>query len=104
MSALALVLLLAAGQTEPTEPIVLDLPQPDRLVVGVDYLYWFIRNTAVPPLATSGPPGSTAVLGQPGTTVVYGDDRLTSRHDDRYIGVRFGGDWRLGDDRTFAVH
>jgi Putative beta barrel porin-7 (BBP7) len=103
MPAFAIVLLLCAGQTEPidVEPSVAPAP---RLEVSADYLYWFIRSERVPPLVTTGPAGSTATIGQPGTQVVYGDDRLESRHDDRYIGIRFGLDWWFDNARTFALH
>ena len=102
MSAFALVLLLSAGQTEPID---VDPPVAAPSVeVSADYLYWFIRNTAVPPLLTTGPANSTATIGQPGTQIAYGDDRLQSRHDDRYIGLRFVLDWWLDDARTVALH
>jgi hypothetical protein len=103
MSAFAIVLLLSVGQieVEPIEPATAAAP---RIEVGVDYLYWFIRSEATPPLVTAGPAGGTATLGQSGTQTVYGDDRLESRHGDRYIGVRFGLDWWFDDAHTFALH
>jgi Putative beta barrel porin-7 (BBP7) len=105
MSALALVFLLSVGQTEPIEfDPATTVDSAPRLQVSADYLYWFLRSEAVPPLLTTGPASSTATIGQPGTQLVYGDDRLESRHDDRYVGVRFGLDWWLDDARTFALH
>ncbi|HEX3314166.1 MAG TPA: BBP7 family outer membrane beta-barrel protein [Gemmataceae bacterium] len=105
MSAIALVLLLAVGQTEVTEIEMPPVPGPaPRLEAEADYLYWFIRSMRTPPLLTTGPAGGFAVLGQPGTQIVYGDDRLESRHDDRYVGVRFGFDWWFDEERTFALH
>ena len=68
------------------------------------YVYWFIRSMKVPPLLTTGPAGGFAVVGQPGTETLYGDDRLESRHGDRYVGVRFGFDWWFDEERTFALH
>jgi hypothetical protein len=58
----------------------------------------------VPALLTTGPTGSAAVLGDPDTAVLYGDDRLRSRHDDRFVGVQIRGDWWLDDDQSFGIN
>lgn len=53
------------------DPCTVCKPTP-RLWGSLEYLVWFNRNEAVPPLATVGPPGSFGVLTSPGTAVVLG--------------------------------
>ncbi len=74
----------------------------DRVHFRADYLYWWLNRLKTPPLLTSGPAGSSAIIGDPGTTILRGGDRITSRHD-RYIGVRGGFDWWFGADRIWGV-
>lgn len=69
----------------------------------VDYVYWFLRRMYAPALLTTGPTGSAGILGAPDTTIVHGNDRLHSRHGDRYIGVRLRGDWWLDDAQSFGL-
>ncbi|MCS6851393.1 MAG: BBP7 family outer membrane beta-barrel protein [Gemmataceae bacterium] len=58
-----------------------------------DYLLWWTKGQAVPPLVTTSPPGTArvdaGVLGVPGTTIVLGDDYLSD-------GVRSGGRFLAG--------
>jgi hypothetical protein len=42
-------------------------------------------------------------LDQPDTRVAYGDQRLETRHDDRFIGGRFRLGWWLDDEQTCAL-
>jgi hypothetical protein len=63
------------------------------LAVGGEYLVWFLREGHVPPLLTTGPFPSGGRLGEPGTQVLYGDERLETRHDDRFVGTRVSLDW-----------
>lgn len=83
------------------EPIPLDLPledteefvpKPGFKVYG-EYLVWWLRRGYAPPILTAGTPATQGVLGQPGTRVIYGDEWLETRHDDRFIGGRFGAEW-----------
>jgi hypothetical protein len=52
----------------------------DTTWFAAEYLYWFQKGGAVPPLVTTSPAGTArddaGVLGTPGATVVFGDDRL----------------------------
>jgi hypothetical protein len=70
-----------AGAVKPsaTAPAVTCLPEPctvckpaPRLWGGLEYLVWFNRNEAVPPLATLGPSRGFGVLTTPGTVVALG--------------------------------
>jgi hypothetical protein len=96
----------AVAPPTPAEPPVFepaaDAPA-DRLSIDVDFLYWFLERMRVPALLTTGTPASGGVLGEIGTDTIYGDDRLDSRHD-RYVGVRFGVDYWLNDDRTVGLN
>jgi hypothetical protein len=91
--------------TATTEPLPVDDPPAGdwRLYGETDYLMWWLREGRTPPLVTTGPAGSQGVLGQPGTSVLYGDDRLQTRHDDRFFGGRFRvGGW-LDEEQRFAL-
>jgi hypothetical protein len=79
-----LVLTLLCAQDLPPE-----FASPIERRAGGEYVLWWLRRGYVPPVLTTGPPGSTGVLGQPGTSVVYGDERLETRHGDRFCGGRF---------------
>jgi hypothetical protein len=58
-----------------------------------EYILWSLREGRVPALLTTGPTATEGVLGQKGTRVLYGDDRLPTRHDDRFNGVRLSLAW-----------
>jgi hypothetical protein len=45
---------------------------PNRFYFSGEYLLWWIKDSHVPPLVTTGPVGSNGVLGAPGTTVLFG--------------------------------
>src|ERR1700730_14776252 len=53
-----------------------------------EYLLWWLREGRVPPLLTTGSFANGGVLGASDTTVLYGDERLKTRHDDRFNGIR----------------
>jgi hypothetical protein len=91
---LAIVCLLAVPAQEPYAPTQVELapwsPVPNiETKVGGEYVVWWIRRGYIPPVVTTGPAGSQGILGQPGTSIVYGDERLETRHNDRFIGGRF---------------
>ena len=47
-----------------------------------EYLLWWTKGSQLPPLVTTGLPGTTPLpgaLGQTGTTVIYGDSDISSR-------------------------
>src|SRR5262249_49086607 len=88
-------------------PVVMEDPAPPACPCGHwsvtgEYLLWFLREGRVPPLLTTSSFSSGGRLGQPDTQVLYGDDRLQTRHDDRFIGtpVRLG--W-TNTDQAFGV-
>jgi hypothetical protein len=67
-----------------------------------EYLVWFLREGRVPPLLTTGSFASGGRLGEPDTQVLYGDNRLETRHDDRFVGTRITLGW-LEPGGTFGV-
>jgi hypothetical protein len=116
---LPIVLILAVGtpwQAFAQSEHALDLPvtgenpfqgllaasSATQVNVSLDFLYFYMTDLRVPPLVTTGPPGSQAVYGEPGTVVLRGDGRLPTRHT-RYIGVRANLDWWFRDDSPFGV-
>jgi hypothetical protein len=110
----------AAGQELPAEaaalfpsvvsedsPVVMeDFAPPARSYghwsVDAEYLVWFLREGRVPPLLTTSSFSSGGRLGQPDTQVLYGDDRLQTRHDDRFVGTRIRLGW-INADQTFGI-
>jgi hypothetical protein len=77
------------AESLPIEPAC----SPDRLIVGGDYLMWWLREGRVPAILTTGDPASQGRLGDPSTRIVYGDQRLDTRHDDRFFGGRVNLEW-----------
>jgi len=59
-----------------------------RLVATTEYVLWWLREGRMPAALTTSSQGSGGVLGQPDTQTLYGDDRLETRHGDRFNGVR----------------
>jgi hypothetical protein len=76
---------------------------PGRAWVSAEYLLWWLRGSATPPLVTTGPatggglPGS---LGAPGTVVLFGGDR---DDDDPYSGFRVTAGLWCDDCRTHGI-
>jgi len=79
-----------------------EVPAEERGGFRLDYAHWFLDELPVPPLVTTGPLGSQAVVGEPGTEILRGGS-LTSRHV-RYTGVRLVGDWWLRRGSPLGVH
>jgi hypothetical protein len=77
-------------------------PGPACWSVSAEYLLWFLREGHMPPLLTTGPVFSGGRLGERGTQVLYGDERLKTRHDDRFFGTRVALDW-LNASGTLGV-
>jgi Putative beta barrel porin-7 (BBP7) len=71
--------------------------------VDVSYLLWWLQEGRMPPVLTTGPLNKGGLLGSPDTVVLYGDDRLQTRHDDRFNGLRFDLGFWLNDDRTVGI-
>jgi hypothetical protein len=77
---------------------------PGRVWAEAEYLLWWARGSRLPPLITTGPPGTpleqAGVLGAPGTLVLAGDDRICG--DDRSGGRFTLGAW-LDPDNVLGV-
>jgi hypothetical protein len=71
---------------------VLDAPwqsgRGECLYFGAEYILWFLREGRIPPILTTSSPASAGILGASDTRVLYGDDRLETRHGDRFNGMR----------------
>lgn len=74
-----------------------------RWYAAAEYLIWWLREGRIPAILTTGPDSSGGVLGAPGTRVLYGDERLETRHDDRFIGTRVTAGYWLTEDHALAV-
>jgi hypothetical protein len=70
--------------------------------VDVDYVLWWLREGRVPALLTTSSPASRGFLGQSDTRILYGDDRIATRHDDQFNGIRFALGW-MNADGNFGV-
>ncbi len=84
------------------QPVTADAPGA-RLVVGVDYILWWLREGRLPPTLTTGSQASRGLLGQPDTRLLYGGDRLPTRHGDRFNGVRPTIEYWIDDAHTLGV-
>ncbi len=75
----------------------------NRLSVEGEYLIWWLREGRVPALLTTSSAASHGLLGAPDTSVLFGDERLTTRHDDRFFGTRVTVDYWLDEARTVGL-
>jgi len=75
-------------------------PCAPRLVVGADYLLWWIRRGPTPPLLTTGPPDGTGVIGDPTTRILYGQNGIDYG---TFSGVRLQAGWSFGEDRFWGL-
>ncbi len=122
LAALLLVALIAATATaDPLAPEAVLTPSPEdgalpvaggpvtadapgaRLVVGVDYILWWLREGRLPPTLTTSSQASRGLLGQSDTRLLYGGDRIPTRHGDRFNGVRPEIEYWFDDARTLGV-
>jgi len=94
LSLLLVSMPLSAAQAQELIPLPTEETSASHWLVGGDYVLWWLRRAAVPVVLTTGPAGSTGVLGQPGTQIVYGDERLPTRHGDRFFGGRVAVEWQ----------
>ncbi len=78
-------------EPEPT-PAIETLAGPARGLggawVGVEYLVWWPKGQALPPLLTAGPESRPAIPGRPGADVLFGGSQLSP--------TAFGGRFTLG--------
>jgi hypothetical protein len=76
---------------------------PSCFWVSGEYLMWWMKDSQVPALITTGVPGATAlpgVLGQPGTTVLFGGSGLDNQVRS---GARVSAGVWLNDSQTFGL-
>jgi hypothetical protein len=95
-------LLVAVMAALPGEVPAQDAP-PDQVEAAIDlgrwtftpeYVLWWLRRGRTPPLLTTSSAPSRGVLGQPDTRILYGDERLQTRHGDRFGGPRAALEWQ----------
>jgi hypothetical protein len=70
---------------------------------GAEYLVWWLRGDALPPLVTFGSINDApfaGALGEPGTSVAFGGNRVST---DAHSGVRLTVGYALDRDETLAV-
>jgi hypothetical protein len=79
-----------------------DAPCP-RWSVDAGYVLWWLREGRLPPTLTTSSQASRGLLGRPDTQILYGDDRLETRHGDRFNGLEAAVAYWLDDARTVAV-
>jgi hypothetical protein len=82
---------------------VIASPVGPRFQFGLDYLNWWLREGRIPAVLTTGPQAAEGMIGKPGTQVLYGEQRLQTRHDDQFGGVRPWLDFWLDDAQTIGV-
>ena len=88
----AWVLYLPQVHGQSVIPPIEEAPAASLKVTG-EYLVWWIREGSVPAILTTSTPASQGLLDKPDTRVVYGNERLETRHNDRFVGVRGTLDW-----------
>jgi hypothetical protein len=70
---------------------------------GAEYVLWWLREGRMPALLTTSSFASRGLLGRPDTEVLYGDDRIETRHGDRFNGTRLTLGYWLTDDHSLAI-
>lgn len=76
---------------------------PGCFWVSGEYLYWWIKDSQLPPLITTAKPGSSLLpgaLGQPGTNVLFGNSGFGNGPTS---GGRFSGGVWLNDGHSFGL-
>ncbi len=76
---------------------------PQRVSVAVDYILWWLREGRMPATLTTSSQASRGLLGQPDTRILYGDDRLETRHGDRFNGIRPAIAYWFDDGRSLGI-
>jgi hypothetical protein len=82
--------------------IVESEPLP-RWAFGADYILWWLREGRLPATLTTSSEASQGLLGQPDTRVLYGGDRLQTRHDDKFNGIRFNAGYWFDDAQSLGI-
>jgi len=65
-----------------------------RLVLGGEYLVWWVRAQATPPLVTTSSPAFNGIIGQGDTQVLYGNQAATNT---LHNGARFSATYWFND-------
>lgn len=65
-----------------------------RLVLGAEYLMWWVRAQATPPLLTTSSPAFNGIIGQGDTQVLYGNQAATNTF---HNGARFSAAYWFND-------
>jgi hypothetical protein len=84
---------LTAAQTPGPPPPVVEAPT-STWSVSTEYVVWWLRRGYLPRVLTTSSVNEPGRFSRPDPLVVYGDERLETRHDDRFIGTRFAVEWR----------
>jgi hypothetical protein len=99
----------SAQQAESLAPIPLsqdgavDTAANSRLFVSAEYILWWLREGRLPATVTTSSQGSQGLIGQPDTHVLYGGDRIETRHNDRFNGIRVTLAYWLDDAQTVGL-
>jgi hypothetical protein len=91
------------GPLPVAEDVLPDGTCGKRLTAGVEYVLWWLREGRLGPTLTTSSEASRGLIGQPDTWTLYGDDRLETRHGDRFNGVRATLGYWLDGARTVGV-
>jgi len=94
---------ISSGSAPAPEAEFLGSPRPQRFYLSTEYVLWFLREGRIPPILTTSSPASAGVLGASDTRVLYGDDRLETRHGDRFNGLRFTVGYWLTDTPLLGI-
>jgi hypothetical protein len=85
------------------EPVCGEQIPADRWYGRAEYLIWWLREGRVPGVLTTSSPAFQGIPGRGDTKVIYGDDRLPTRHDDRFVGTRFALGYWLDEGHTLGI-
>lgn len=75
-------------------------PDLEEFWLSADYLLWAMKGGRLPPLVTTSPASSRAILGQPGTSVLIGNSEVNRG---AFSGGRVAGGVWLDDDQIFGL-
>jgi hypothetical protein len=75
----------------------------NRWIFGGEYLIWWLREGHLPTALTTSSVASQGLLGQPDTRILYGDDRIETRHGDRFVGGRVTLGYWFNTEQTLGI-
>ena len=94
----------APSLADPVEETLFEVsPAQERFYVGADYLLWWFHEGRVPLVLTTSSPASKGLTSNPDTYGLYGDQRLQTRHGDRFNGVRFTVGYWFTPEQTVGI-